>query len=480
MTNLSQNIVEIHVYRRRWFVLALLIWLLCVSVTTYLNFGFVNNVMVVYFQTTYAAVDWMVLGSNVGCILVTPMIAWLALMKMISCRRAMITTGALQICNLLLIVTGFHQPKLFGLVVFGQVVGGIAMAIVWTVPSSLAQLWFPESQIGLATGISMFGSSASTIFIYVLPSQIILSPQNHNSSKQILKASKGVTNLIWFRHDQLAYEIMFSVFLATIACVLLALLTLVPEMPKKPPSQAQLLKRNQTLKENNSTTDYWQDVKTLVSDYTFIAYAVSSGIMYHYIVVIGLTSELMIQRMPVSNMALFQTTNKLAAYILSTDCAGCVVGNFLSGILLDKFKKYRLQSRVGTLLSFLISIGILLSVHYGNILALFLICFMLGISIRISYVSMIDSLMQHTYPNDPVFVMSILTFIQNLVSILFNEGGRQITYHAGLMAGLSVVPVMFLFAFVSSVIFKPTTKRLMAEKSNVSDDPTSMTPLLSQ
>ena len=434
MSHLKVDNVGIHVYRRRWFVLALLMWLLCVSVTTYINFGFVNNVMVVYFQTTYAAVDWMVLGSNVGSILAAPVVARLALMKMISCRRAMIATALLQTVNLSLIIVGFYRPDLFGLVIFGQVLGGIAMAIVWTVPSSLAQLWFPESQIGLAIGFSMVGSSTGGIFAYILPSQIILSPQRQNSSGEMPRASKKTTDLNWFQHDQLAYEIMFSVFLATAACVLLALLTLVPEMPKKPPSVAQLLKQNRTLRENNSTVHYWREIKKLFTDCTYIAYAIGSGIMYHLIDLIDLTIGLIIEQMPLSDIAFFQTQNKLAAYFLCIYAAGCWIGNFSSGVLLDKFKKYQLQSSLGAFLSVLISIGLLLSVYFGSIPSLFLSSLLLGVSMRIGYISMIDSLMQHTYPTDPVFVMSVLTFIQNIASVLFNEAGRQITYHVGLMA----------------------------------------------
>ena len=434
MSHLKVDNAEIQIYRRRWFVLALLVWLLCVSVTTYLNFGFVNNVMVVYFQTTYAAVDWMILGSNVGSILAAPVVARLALMKMISCRRAMIATALLQTVNLSLIIVGFYRPDLFGLVVFGQVLGGIAMAIVWTVPSSLAQLWFPESQIGLAIEFSMVGSSTGGILAYILPSQIILSPQRQNSSGEMPRASKNTTDLHWFQHDQLAYEIMFSVFLATVVCVLLALLTLVPEMPKKPPSVAQLLKQNRTLRENNSTVHYWREIKKLFTDCTYTVYGIGSGIMYHIIVLIDLTIGLIIEQMPLSDIAFFQTQNKLAAYVICIYSVGCWIGNFSSGVLLDKFKKYQLQSSLGAFLSVLISTGLLLSVHFGSIPSLFLSSLLLGVSMRIGYISMIDSLMQHTYPTDPVFVMSVLTFIQNIASVLFNEAGRQITYHVGLMA----------------------------------------------
>ena len=87
--------------------------------------------MVVHFQTTYAAVDWMVRGSNVGCILAAAMVAWLALIKMIMIKDAMIANNALlQTVNLLRMIVGFYRIDSFGLVMFGQVLGRIATAIV--------------------------------------------------------------------------------------------------------------------------------------------------------------------------------------------------------------------------------------------------------------------------------------------------------------------------------------------------------------
>ena len=56
--------IETKLYKKRWFILALLFWLNFSMIFTYVNFGFVNNIIVSYFDTTYAAVDWTMLGYN--------------------------------------------------------------------------------------------------------------------------------------------------------------------------------------------------------------------------------------------------------------------------------------------------------------------------------------------------------------------------------------------------------------------------------
>ena len=471
MKSLEINEFEIKVYHRRWFVLFLLIWLLLVQTFTCLNFGLMNIILVDYFQTTYSAVDWMVLGNYVGAFVAAPFVGWLALKKILSCRRAMISAGVLEGLNLILIITGFLQPDLFGVVVLGQTFGGLANAIIWTVPSSLVQLWFKESQIGLATGLSAVGMSAGAITAYILPSQVILPPKVTNTANVT-----DPTGIGWFRCDKLTYQGIFSALLVSVICVVLVLVVFVPEQPDKPPSEAQRQKRVQQTHEN--TSNFFTKVKKLATDATFIGCAVASGTMLNILLLIDLTIELILQRFYLASNDHFH--EKLAAYVLTSLGVGCWIGNITAGLLLDKFKKYRLQSSLGAGTCFLMSIGFLLSIYF-KIFSLFVIfILLLGASMKIGYISLIDSLMQHTYPMEPVFVMSILTFIGNTAAVVFGEGGRQIIYHAGLFAGLSYLSSMLLLALILGVYFNPVTNRLAAEINDTNEKPTQATPLLSK
>ena len=85
--------------------------------------------------------------------------------------------------------------------------------------------------------------------------------------------------------------------------------------------------------------------------------------------------------------------------------------------------------------------------------------------------------MQHTYPADPLIVMSVFVFFQNIIAIIFIEIGKQIIYRAGLWLGMIFLCMLMLLVGVLCVVFKTKTERLKAEElqnTNASDD----TPLL--
>ena len=77
ITMVDQSLINVE--KKRWLVLFLLMWLNLLYMFTYVNFTVVNNVFTAYYNTSYAAVDWIVLGSNLGTVLVAPMVTWLTL-----------------------------------------------------------------------------------------------------------------------------------------------------------------------------------------------------------------------------------------------------------------------------------------------------------------------------------------------------------------------------------------------------------------
>ena len=105
--------------------------------------------------------------------------------------------------------------------------------------------------------------------------------------------------------------------------------------------------------------------------------------------------------------------------------------------------------------------------------------FAYGLSSRICCVAVIDSIMQHTYPNDPMIVMSVFSLLQNLFAICFIEVGRQIIYAAGNAIGLVYMCGLTLAVFALSIVFKPQRKRMIAEESHKISEPCAV-PLLSQ
>ena len=468
--------VEIKLYKKRWIALALLICLIFQMIFVYTNFGYLNNLFVLYFNTTYATIDWLYLGWNIGTIIAALITSWLAAKQILTCRRSMIVASILQAINSLLIMVAFLQPQLLFLFIIGQVIGGISAAVLWSVPASLAQLWFPESQIGIATGMSMLGSSTGSIFGFVLPAHIVKYPKNEFS---IVSNHTTSNSTNWMKYDKSTYQWLFLAVLTTSLTILILLLTAVPERPEKPPSFAQHLKRIDENKDKITFQFYRSEIKKLISDYIFLACGIGSSMLYYLTVLYELSIESMLAHI-LSNNNNHLCPGVISGYVLMSIAIGALVGSIAGGFILDKFKNYYMQSSIGATCSFIFTVLVLLSVYFRSLTTLFFASALYGVCTRLAYVSLIDSLMQHTYPTDPVFVMPFIVFAQNVTAMLLIWTGRQIIYHAGIFSGLGFVCVMMFLIALICFVFKPKTKRLSAEKSTELDEADTNTPLLSE
>ena len=446
---------KLKVFKKRWLVLVLLICLIFQMIFIYTNFGFLNNVLVLYFDTTYAAIDWLYLGWNIGTTVAALVTSWLATKEILTCRRSMIVASILQSINCLFVIIAFLQPELLFLFILGQVIGGISAAVLWPVSASLAQLWFPESQIGIATGMSMIGSASGGITAYLLPTHIMKYPNNvFTNSSNVTKSTS------WMGYDKNTYQWLFVGLLMVSLVALCFLLTVIPERPVQPPSLTQHFKQVEENRTVVTLQTYVFEIKKLIFDNTFFAYAFSACMLYYFFVINDLSMEQIIAHLPAIGLISQEDTSAYALSLLST---GSLVGCIAGGVFIDKYKNYRLQSSLGAALGCLFALLLLLSVYFETLLGLCFSIFLEGVFTRIAYLSILDSLMQHTYPTDPVLVMSLFIFVQNTMAILFIEINRQITYHVGIYGGLGLVCVVLFLVVLLSLIFKPKIKRLSAE-----------------
>ena len=466
------------VYKKRWFVLALLVCLNFLMAFLYVTFGLLNNVLVAYFHTSYAAVDWVLLGHNAGIFMTAPLIGWLASREIISCKGVLFASACFQALNTAFVIVGFTWPSLFAFVMAGQILGGVSTAFLWTVPSALAQIWFPESQIGLATGIGFFGLSFGGVAGYIMPSQILSFPLMNFSNFTSRKWSNS-TSLNWFQRDKYIYQWLFltMLFISTTTAVLLLI---VPAVPEKSPSVAQYLKRKQ--RRESMETRYVQSsatiVKQLLFDKTFLALTFASAITMYGITFVELCiGAIIVDKMHETNNS---QAEKLSSYLMGLYAVGATIGNIISGYVMDKFKKYYLQAILGAVITWAGFVAICILVYLQALSPLYFLLLFWGFSSKFIYLPLVDSIMQHTYPIDPVTVMSMFAFFQNVVTVSFVEIGRQIIYHAHLMSGLMFICALMLLVVLVSVFFKAKNNRLSAEESKNYDGVSDATPLLNR
>ena len=458
---------ETKVYRKRWFVLFLLVCLNFLMSFMYVSFGFLNNIWVAYFNTSYAAVDWITLGHNIGIFIAAPLVGWMASREIISCKINMLASACFQALNSAFVVVGFTWPSLFAFVIAGQILGGVSTAFLWTVPSALAQIWFPESQIGIATGIGLLGMSAGGAAGRLLPSQLLEGPYKFNKSTS--RKWINSTSLNWFQHDKYIYQWLFLISLF-VAVVIAVLLLVVPALPEKSPSVAQYLKRMQRREreEPRDRQSFAAEIKKLLLDKVFLAFTFASTITIYF----STFFELCIEAIIANNLQVTSHSKpeKISGYVMTLYSVGGTIGNVASGLVLDKFKKYYLQAVLGAAINFASFVAICITVYLRVLWPLYILVPFGGLISKFNYLPLVDSIMQHTYPVDPVTVMAVYAFYQNVVVVSFVEIDRQIIYYTSLMPGLVFIGALLLLVVLISAFFKPKTNRLSAEESQNRND----------
>ena len=446
------------------------------AVLNHYMFTIVNHVIVVYFDTTYEVTDLMLLGPCLGAIVTSPFLAWLSLKEMITCRKLMIIASLIILVNCSCGIVAFIKPSLLGLLIFGQIFGGIAYAIVFIIPTVLAQLWFPENQIGIAIGSIMVGTSG--IVAYDVLPFLIQDPSQTNLSTYNFTSTLEFKNLSWQQRNKTIYEIMYTIQFVVVFLITMFLVFFVPEKPEKPPSHAQYLKRNRQRSESLAKINFvvfLKQTKQLWSDYVFISYAILTGLMYN---LIGLDSVVMQQIVRYISFLSSSTlsSNAIAGLIMTCYCIGAASGNLISGKLLDKYKKYYIQSIIGSTCLTIAMVGVALSFVYKVATTCFIGYVFNGVSTRICLIAIMDSIMQHTYPENELFITSWVVFFQNIAAVLIVELGRKIFERFFTIGVLSYLCVVSFATIIVTILCKPSTKRLDAERSENSNETTPLNP----
>ena len=476
---------EIKIYKKRWLILAsfcaIFFWTIFQSCT----YGVVNNVIVTYFDTSYSNADWLLSSVFVGTILASPLLAWLSLKQLISSRKLLIVSSLCLIANASSSILVFNKPDLFALLVLGQTFDGISTAACLTATTSLANLWFPESQIGIAIGfVILSGTVATFLANSALPASMYISMNNKTSFQfQSVHQNQSMNNItdLWISHDKTVFEIIFSTELLIGLLVLLYLICFVPEKPDQAPSYAQYLKRSENTFVNQTKTnvinekDFLKGTKALLTDKVFVLCSVSSGIMF---TVIDTEMLIMQQVMHENFLQSKMSPDLLAGLVIVCFNVGSIIGNPMSGKLLDRFKQYYMQSCLGAACYVFFTIGASLTVCYSFIAMVFLFYFLIGFFSRISMISLIDSVMQHTYPRDVVFVSALMAFLQTACTPILIVISRQIFKHFYSAGVLSFFCFVKFIAFSFAVLGKPKLHRLNAEHSQILETSHEETPLV--
>ncbi|KAF2449559.1 MFS general substrate transporter [Karstenula rhodostoma CBS 690.94] len=140
------------VYKRRWFGLAQLVLLNIVVSWDWLTFAPVSTKAADYFRVDEGAINWLSTAFLFSFVVVSPCTIW-TLNR--SPKQSIIVASVLLLAGNWIRYAGTKADRgIYGLVMFGQILTGLAQPFVLAAPTRYSDLWFTESGRVSATAVA--------------------------------------------------------------------------------------------------------------------------------------------------------------------------------------------------------------------------------------------------------------------------------------------------------------------------------------
>ncbi|KAI9845978.1 MAG: hypothetical protein M1837_004384 [Sclerophora amabilis] len=145
--------VEYRVYKRRWFGLVQLVLLNVIVSWDWLSFSAVSTTSAEYFKVSESAINWLSTSFLFAFVVVSPVVIYT--LNKGGPKHAIITASLLILLGNWIRYAGTRSGGgTFGVVMFGQILNGLAQPFVLSAPTRYSDLWFtPKGRIS-ATAIA--------------------------------------------------------------------------------------------------------------------------------------------------------------------------------------------------------------------------------------------------------------------------------------------------------------------------------------
>lgn len=482
----------IQVYKKRWLVLALAGVLACFCKYFVMSYGPIDNVISAYFHVDQSKVDWVTLSTYVASLVVLSVLAYCSFNEIIDLKLLLLMSGASFLLNSVAIAISYINSSLFPFMIGGQLLGGFFNSTLFIIMAEIAAIWFPESHNGMVMGIGTMTWNVGVLLAEVVPENVFQNPPDpkeknmHNKVNNFNKTSQvdsfNLTHSHWYARDKLTAQIIAITMSCVAFLVILFVITFVPSYPTYPPSKSQAVRlANRANKQKSSWKDFLLETKSLFGDVTFVLIQVVLGLTVQTFV---LETVLIVQIINPIHSALKTklTSNEIGGYVIACRSFGDMIGSFVGGKVLDKYRNYRLQNSLSLFATAISMVFFTMSWHFASLAGLFLSIFIMGFISYFSVVALFDAIVQHTYPKNIAFVSSWACFLRFIITVIMTSLARLV-YEKTDTFGLLVFHVCLqIVGFVLSLFINPTLKRQIQEKSYDSEEerPNDSTPLISQ
>ena len=460
--------------KKRWLVLCLAVILYMISVYTALCFGPVNNIIVSYFQVSYVTSDWITLSPYILSAACCALAAWFSFVNMLNLKFVLLLASVSMFFDAICILIAFSYPKLYFLMVIGQLISGIGKTAAGMLLFSVGAIWFPENEVALATGFILMGGSFGMALSEILPETVLKVPNYPNTSGKNTNSTGD-----WISADQHRVEIMYLIIVCVLVLNFVCTITFLTRQPEYPPSQSQAVKRSNSFNPSCSFRSFLKELKELHQDRMYLLLQLGSGFDIElYIMLTVIMQQVVDDILSQSNVNL--NSSITSGLVLLCRSLGVSFSSPLGGKILDRYKQYRLQMITGIMLSFLSTVGIFLSWFYVNFVGLFLCMFLSGSFSGVYVSATFDALAQHTYPKNILFLSNCTYAIRFSIGIIMSEFARLIFYETDALGVMIFYMFLKFLSVVISFFIKPDLKRLRQERNIDNNIASERTPILSE
>ena len=462
--------LEIKPHKERWIILAALCLLELLlyfnGIYTGCSYPALSN------DSTFVNITGDVISSHswshdVISLLSSPTLAWLVFRKLIGFRKMFVAASLLLFANYAVSFVCMLVPNVYALYEIGKTVRVLVKVTLSALKAPLSVLWFPETQVGLAIGVSELGSLGGKAFAYSVFPTFFPNETSRTNSSLFMETNFILLNFTNF------FEISLSSRPALMEKVLFfgsALMSLfvfifsfcfVKDLPSSPPSASQHEARNEQESDQKlHFTEYASASKDIICNIVVVFYSIAFAFLYYSLLLV----EYLLYRVIFLESKEIQTqdneSNMLFSFTISVYLLGAIIGNIVSGKFLDSYKQYKLQAAFGAALSVVFSLLLLLGYFLKKLRLVCVAMFLMGSSSRISMVPLLDALLQHNHPTNALFVSNWLSFLLNLQALIIVPIGRFFCDHFGSLSLLMLHISTMLFSFVMCLCAKPHLKRL--------------------
>ena len=242
----------------------------------------------------------------------------------------------------------------------------------------------------------------------------------------------------------------------------------VTDQPEIPPSPSESAKRKASSEKYNLRIS-WQCslkyFKLACTEFTFITLVMCYGVIEtaYMLEVIMIADILRFMRGEINTST---NSNILASFYLTAYAVGALLGGILSGVILDKTKRFKEVVVASGIFMTVFACGFMLAVLFKSTVWSLVTNFFYGVFNGACYTCLYEIIVQHMYPCNEMALGAWITLFVSLAALFVPFTGRQIFNAVSEIGVLVLQTAVLLVATIVVACLKPNYQRYSINKQD--------------